>query len=90
MSLEVGGLSSISMAVPLKDQHLWDLDDPYLYEVTAALEGADGIVDAVESYFGQRKISVTTLPGTDYPYVALNDKPVYLQLCLDQSYHPEG
>ncbi len=90
VSLEVGGLSSISLAVPLKDQHLWDLDDPYLYEVTAALEGADGIVDAVDSYFGQRKIGVTTLPGTDYPYVALNDKPVYLQLCLDQSYHPEG
>jgi len=37
-----------------------------------------------------RKISVVKLPGTDFPYVALNNKPVYLQLALDQAYHPEG
>jgi hypothetical protein len=36
------------------------------------------------------KISVVNLPGTEFPYVAINDKPVYLQLTLDQSYHPEG
>jgi len=28
--------------------------------------------------------------GTEFPYIALNDKPIYLQLTLDQSYHPEG
>ena len=84
------GSASVSFEIPLKDQHLWDINDPYLYEVTAALEGKDGTVDAVDSYFGQRKIGVTTLPGTDFPYVALNNKPLYLQLCLDQSYHPEG
>src|SRR5258708_1794055 len=37
-----------------------------------------------------RKISVVPLPGTEYPYIALNNKPVYLQMTLDQSYHPEG
>ena len=37
-----------------------------------------------------RKISVVDLPGSNYPYVALNDKPVYLQMSLDQAYHPEG
>jgi hypothetical protein len=37
-----------------------------------------------------RKISVVDLPGTDYPYIALNNRPVYLQMALDQSYHPEG
>ena len=37
-----------------------------------------------------RKISVVNLPGTDYRYVALNDEPVYLQLALDQAYHPDG
>jgi hypothetical protein len=44
----------------------------------------------VNSYFGMRKISVVDLPGTDYPYIALNNRPVYLQMALDQSYHPEG
>jgi hypothetical protein len=37
-----------------------------------------------------RKISVVNLPGTDFAYIALNDKPVYLQLALDQAYHPDG
>src|SRR3712207_9504081 len=37
-----------------------------------------------------RSISVVNLPGTTYPYVAVNGKPIYLQLTLDQAYHPEG
>src|SRR5947199_7273598 len=37
-----------------------------------------------------RKISVVDLPGTEYRYVALNDEPIYLQLTLDQAFHPEG
>jgi hypothetical protein len=37
-----------------------------------------------------REISVVNLPGTDLPYVAINGEPVYLQLTLDQAYHPEG
>lgn len=83
---DMGGQDKASFTIPIKDQHLWDLDDPFLYEVTASL----GKEDAVDSYFGQRKIGVAKLPGADYNYVALNNKPIYLQLCLDQSYHPEG
>ena len=87
---EIGGLEKASFTVSLKDQHLWDLDDPFLYEVTASLKGANGVIDKVDSYFGQRKISAVQFPGAEWKYVALNDKPIYLQLCLDQSYHPEG
>ena len=74
-----------SVAIKIPDQHLWSLEDPYLYNATATMGN-----DVVKSYFGMRKISVTNLPGTDYPYIALNNKPIYLQLTLDQSYHPEG
>ena len=88
--VEMEEAQTVSFEVALKDQHLWDLDDPYLYEVTVALEDEEGTLDAVDSYFGQRKIGVANLPGTDFPYIALNNKPLYLQLCLDQSYHPEG
>ncbi|MBR4757082.1 MAG: glycoside hydrolase family 2, partial [Bacteroidales bacterium] len=83
---EMGGKDRASFTIPVKDQHLWDLDDPFRYEVTASL----GSQDEVNSYFGQRKIGVVPFPGGDYNYVALNNKPLYLQLCLDQSYHPEG
>ncbi|MEZ4775308.1 MAG: glycoside hydrolase family 2 TIM barrel-domain containing protein [Bacteroidia bacterium] len=71
--------------IPVPEPHLWDLDDPFLYEVDAQLED-----DQLHTYFGMRKISVVNLPGSEYPYVALNNEPIYLQLTLDQSYHPEG
>lgn len=74
-----------SATVGIPAAKLWSLEDPYLYEVEAKLND-----DAVKTYFGMRKISVVNLPGTDYPYIALNNKPVYLQLALDQSYHPDG
>jgi len=89
VSVPVEG-SSVKFAIDMPGQHLWNLDDPYLYEVTASLS-MDGVVkDAVDSYFGQRKISAVKVPGQEYKYVALNNEPIYLQLCLDQSYHPEG
>ena len=74
-----------SFDIDIPEMRLWTLDDPYLYEVEVKLEN-----DIVESYFGMRKISTVNLPGTEHPYVALNNKPIYLQLALDQSYHPDG
>lgn len=71
--------------VAIPNPHLWTLNDPYLYTVEAQLEK-----DQVQTYFGMRKISVVDLPGTDFPYIALNNEPIYMQLALDQSYHPEG
>ena len=79
------GKTRTSVRIPIPGARLWSLDDPYLYETEATLAG-----DTVRSYFGMRKISVTDLPGTDHPYIALNNEPVYLQLALDQSYHPQG
>jgi len=74
-----------SFIIDIERPRLWTLKDPYLHEVKVKM--AD---DVVNSYFGMRKISVMNLPETDFPYIALNNKPVYLQLALDQSYHPEG
>lgn len=83
------GQKEVKFQVPLGKPRLWSLDDPYLYEVKVSLSG-DGSDDAVSTYFGMRKISVVDLPGVGSPYIALNNKPVYLKLTLDQSYHPEG
>jgi len=84
------GADRITFEVPIPDARLWTLDDPFLYEVVARL-GAPGYAeDVVNTYFGMREISVVDLPGTDMPYVALNGEPVYLQLALDQAYHPDG
>ena len=89
-TVSVSGQQELAFDIPLKDQHLWDLDDPYLYEIQAQLTSGSQTLDEVNTYFGQRKISAVNFPGAEYKYVALNNKPVYLQLCLDQSYNPDG
>lgn len=79
------GKNKINLTVAIPAARLWSLEDPYLYEAEVKLDE-----DVVKTYFGMRKISIENLPGTTYPYIALNNKPVYLQLTLDQAYHPEG
>jgi hypothetical protein len=70
---------------------LWDPGDPKLYRVTYRLLDDDRQHDAVESYFGMRKIS--TVPSADDKMPAmlcLNNKPIYLRGALYQSYHCDG
>ena len=83
------GVDNAEFTIPIRNQKLWTLEDPYLYEVETTV-GAEGTEDKVSSYFGMRKISAVQIPGKDYQYVALNNQPVYLRLALDQSYHPDG
>jgi len=80
----------VEFEVPIPNPHLWELNDPYLYDVQVQLHNNETIHDELSTYFGMRKISIMDLPGTEYPYVALNNRPVYLQLSLDQAYHPDG
>jgi len=84
------GQQQFSFEIPFDQPKLWSLEDPFLYEVVANLGSDLNTTDQVHSYFGFRKISVMNVPGTDIPYVALNNKPVYLQMSLDQAYHPQG
>ena len=79
------GARKFRFEIPLPGPRLWTLEDPYLYQVKVTLED-----DVLETYFGMREITVVDLPGSGYPYIALNGEPVYLQLALDQSYHPGG
>jgi hypothetical protein len=74
-----------SAEIAIKTMHLWSLEDPYLYGLTLTSGN-----DVVKGYFGMRKISVVNLPGSQIPYIGLNNKPIYVQLALDQSYHPTG
>lgn len=82
------GEKSISFSVEIPDVKLWSIESPHLYDAELAL--LTDQPDRISTYFGMRKISVEKLPGTDIPYVALNNKPIYLQTSLDQAYHPEG
>lgn len=88
VSVPAGG-SSGTIVLPIPKPRLWSPDDPHLYPLEVSLSSG-GEVDRVRSYFGMRKVSVTNLPGTKFPWVALNNKPFYLQMTLDQAYHPDG
>ena len=83
------GRKDLAFTINIPKMHLWSTVDPFLYDIDAVLKfGTDE--DFVHTYFGMRKISIEKLPGTDIPYIALNNEPIYLQLTLDQAYHPQG
>ena len=84
------GATTARTDVALPHAHKWSLDDPFLHDVTVRVTGSGVGDDIVKTYFGMRTVSVVKLPGTEYPYVAINGQPVYLQLALDQAYHPDG
>ena len=84
------GATTVHVDVPMPNAHRWSLDDPFLYDVVASVEGNGVVTDRVKTYFGMRTISVVDRPGTSYPYVAINGTPVFLELALDQAYHPSG
>ena len=84
------GQRSARLTLRVPNARLWSLEDPFLHEVSASVGGPGVVTDSLRTYFGMRSISVVDLPGTRHPYVALNGKPVYLQLALDQAYHPTG
>ncbi|UCF37039.1 MAG: glycoside hydrolase family 2, partial [Acidobacteriota bacterium] len=84
------GQKTVELEISMPDARLWSLEDPYLHEVSLSVSGADLVTDNLDTYFGMRKISVVRLPGSGYPYIAINDQPVYLRMALDQAYHPEG
>src|SRR5207247_11225048 len=68
----------------------WVLDVPFVRELAVSGGGSGMAADRVQTYFGMGPIGVGNVPGTTYRYVALNGTPVYLQLALDQAYHPQG
>jgi len=64
--------------------HLWSPETPNLYEMTVRVVQGGQVVDAVESYFGMRKLDVQN------GKVCLNNQPYMLRLILDQGYFPQS
>ena len=63
---------------------MWRPDRPALYDLALELVSGGTVVDRVQSYFGQRKVSLHD--GKMY----LNNEPFFLRLALDQGYWPES
>ncbi|MFD5112916.1 LamG-like jellyroll fold domain-containing protein [Streptomyces sp. NPDC058220] len=83
----VTGPANRALTLPVKDQHLWSPDDPYLYDLEVSL--TDGrSKDSVDSYFGMRSLSVEKVGG--YQKLVLNGKPFFSLAMLDQGFWPDG
>jgi len=68
----------------LDDVYLWSPDEPNLYDITLTLKKENTVLDEVKSYFGIREVRIKD------DKILLNNKPIYLELVLDQGYYPEG
>ncbi|MFC1649968.1 glycoside hydrolase family 2 protein [Candidatus Latescibacterota bacterium] len=84
------GQDSLVFDIDIPNQRLWSPEDPFLYDVNIALDNVEFELDNLYSYFGMRKVGTTKLPDSDDMYITLNNKPIYLKMALDQSYHPLG
>ncbi len=78
----VGGRVTLKLIVT--QLHLWDIQNPNLYDLTLTLKSGDSMFDEVKSYFGLRSV---TLDGMA---IKLNGKTVFQRLILDQGFYPDG
>ena len=62
----------------------WSPQNPALYDLKVRVLKNGEVVDAVETYFGMRKVEVRD--GRVY----LNNRPLYQRLILDQGYWPDS
>jgi hypothetical protein len=83
----VEGAVNTKLILPVKKEHLWTPDDPYLYTYTVELK--DGRThDKVSGYFGMRSVAIAKVG--DYQKIVLNGKPTFSLAQLDQGFWPDG
>jgi hypothetical protein len=73
----------------IADAKLWSVDTPFLYDLRVTLKQGDKTVDAVDSYFGMRKISLQK-DENGVQRLALNNKILFQYGPLDQGWWPDG
>ncbi|MBB4035501.1 hypothetical protein GGR21_001394 [Dysgonomonas hofstadii] len=82
----VNANENIDIQIP--NQKLWSPESPFLYDVKVELADNGRKVDAVDSYFGMRKISMGMQNG--YPCMMLNNEYSFHYGFLDQGFWPDG
>jgi beta-galactosidase/beta-glucuronidase len=78
------GSSRATIALSVPSPRRWSPGAPNLYDVVLELRRGSTVVDRVTSYFGFRTISI------EGGRLAVNGRPTFLKLVLDQGYWPES
>lgn len=73
------GMVGSPFDLPLRAPLLWTPEQPNLYDLHVELVSSEGgsKLDAVDGYFGMRKISLGRLPGERWPRLFLNNEFVF-------------
>ncbi|MDP4282319.1 MAG: glycoside hydrolase family 2 TIM barrel-domain containing protein [Bacteroidota bacterium] len=94
--LNNGKIISTGFAAPgqdvlleIKNAKLWNPDDPFLYDMEAALIRNGKVIETVKSYFGMRKVS-THRDADGVVRIQLNNKDCFPFGLLDQGWWPDG
>jgi hypothetical protein len=83
------GAADEELTIRLPAPKLWSPDAPFLYGLRVTLQAGEGQADAVESYFGMRKISLGQ-DANGITRIMFNNEFVFQYGLLDQGYWPDG
>lgn len=84
----VTGAAQTELSIPITNPKLWSPDSPFLYDLQISVV-KDGVTnDSVTSYFGMRKISLSTVNGVKRTF--LNNQLLFQMGPLDQGFWPDG
>jgi len=87
---ETKGKAGNPLTLAIPNPKLWWPDSPFLYRLkVSVLSSEKREVDAVESYFGMRKVSIGK-DGEGITRILLNNKFVLQNGVLDQGFWPDG
>jgi hypothetical protein len=84
----VGG--SASLVIRPLVARLWSPESPHLYDFRLQLLTGPTVLDEIVSYAALREITTGKWGDQPFESVLLNDKPIYIQAALHQSFHPKG
>jgi hypothetical protein len=86
---KASGKAGTEIIIPLAEMKLWSPESPFLYGLKVELRSGGKAVDAVESYFGMRKIEIAK-DDKGVNRMMLNGKFVFQVGFLDQGFWPDG
>ena len=78
-----------NIRISIANPRLWELDDPYLYDLEISIVRDSKVVDRVKGYFGMRKTSL----GKDENGITrlmFNNRFLFQNGPLDQGFWPDG
>ncbi|MBW8683393.1 glycoside hydrolase family 2 protein [Chitinophaga rhizophila] len=89
MNGAVKGPANQALKIPIRDAHLWNPEDPFLYDLSVKLIKDGAVRDEVTSYFGMRKVEIKK-DEKGQERIFLNNRYTYNLGVLDQGFWPDG